>query len=122
MTETDLRHIFSKNLKSLRELRSLSQEEMAEKAGISIPYLSKIERCINWPSPNVLVNLAKALDVEVYVLFQEKLPIQCVDAQDVLAQFKKDIGVSLQKTVLKAINYSIETIGSHYLKGKKRPH
>ncbi|MDR2716928.1 MAG: helix-turn-helix domain-containing protein [Treponema sp.] len=69
MTGADLRHILSKNIKLLRKQRSLSQVELAEKADISIPFLSNIERGNKWPHPDTLTKLAEALGVEVYALF-----------------------------------------------------
>ncbi|MCL2382171.1 MAG: helix-turn-helix domain-containing protein [Treponema sp.] len=114
MTGTDLRHILSKNLKLLRGQKSLSQIELAEKANISIPFLSNIERSNKWPYPDTLVKLAKALDVEVYMFFLENKPPLPDSAQDTLEQFKKDIAVSLHKTISAAIDCSIETIASHY--------
>ena len=115
MTGADLRQILSKNLKSLRSQRSLSQIELAEKANISIPFLSNIERSNKWPHPDTLVKLAKALDVEVYMLFLEnQMPISD-DVQVTLAKFKKDIVISLHKTVAAAIDCSVDTISSHYI-------
>ena len=114
MTGADLRQILSKNLKSLRNQRSLSQIELAEKANISIPFLSNIERSNKWPHPDTLVKLAEALDVDVYILFLENpLPIPD-NAQEAVAKFKKDITTALHKTIAAAIDCSIETIGSHY--------
>jgi transcriptional regulator with XRE-family HTH domain len=69
MTGADLRQILSKNIKLLRKQRSLSQIELAEKADISIPFLSNIERGNKWPHPDTLTKLAEALGVEVYALF-----------------------------------------------------
>ncbi|MCL2722036.1 MAG: helix-turn-helix domain-containing protein [Treponema sp.] len=115
MTESDLRHILSKNIKTLRNQRSLSQIELAEKADISIPFLSNIERNIKWPHPKTLVKIAKALDVEVHVLFQKKKSTQSANAQDTIIKFKKDITVSLRKSVTAAINNSIESICTHYI-------
>ena len=114
MTEADLRQILSKNIKAFRSQRSLSQNELAEKASISIPFLSNIERAIKWPHPETLVKLAKALDVDVFMLFQDKMPPHPADVQNKLAQFKKDITVSLHKTVSAAIASSLEIISSHY--------
>jgi transcriptional regulator with XRE-family HTH domain len=115
MTEADLRQILSKNIKSLRSQRSLSQNELAQKAGISIPFLSNIERAVKWPHPATLVKLARALDVEAYTLFKEKVLAQSADAQNVLVQYKKDVSAALHKTVLAAIDNSLEVIGSHYI-------
>ena len=115
MTGADLRQILSKNIKSLRSQRSLSQIEMAEKADISIPFLSNIERGNKWPHPDTLVKIAKALDVEVSVLFQEKISPLPLVTQQSLGQFKKDISVSLHKKMSEAIDISLETISSHYI-------
>jgi nitrate reductase cytochrome c-type subunit len=62
-----------------------------------------------------LVKLAKALDVEVHILFLEKPPAVPVNVQDTLVKFKKDMSVSLHKTITTAIDCSLETIGSHYI-------
>jgi transcriptional regulator with XRE-family HTH domain len=89
--------------------------ELAEKADISIPFLSNIERSNKWPYPDTLVKIAKALGVEVYMLFRDTKPTLPENVRHILDQFKKDMGISLHKSVSIAINDSIETIGSHYL-------
>ena len=118
MTGAYLRQILSKNLKFLRSQRSLSQIELAEKANISIPFLSNIERSNKWPHPDTLAKLAEALGVEVYSLFQENTQPLPDNVKATLAQYKKDIAVSLHKTVSAAINCSIDTISSHYFEVK----
>jgi transcriptional regulator with XRE-family HTH domain len=115
MTEAALRHILSVNIKSLRSQRSLSQNELAVKADISIPFLSNIERAIKWPHPETLVKLARALDVEVHTLFTEKIPAQSVETRNNLVEYKKDVSAALHKTVLAAIENSLEVISSHYI-------
>jgi len=115
MTETDLRLILSKNIKSYRSQRSLSQSELAEKADISIPFLSNIERAKKWPHPETLVKLADALDVEVHMLFQKKKPPQPVNVRNTLAKYKKDLSVSLHKSVAATIESTLEIISSHYI-------
>ena len=115
MTEADLRHILSSNIKKFRSLRSLTQIELAEKANISIPFLSNIERSNKWPHPETLVKIAQALNVEVYMLFQEKLPDQSDNVRNTLVHYKNDVLFSMHKTVLAAIDNSIEAISSHYI-------
>ena len=94
--------------------------ELAEKADISIPFLSNIERNNKWPHPDTLAKIAKALDVEVYMLFQEKAPPLPAGAHNALKQFKKDVSVSLHKTISAAIDSSIEIISSHYIDDSKK--
>ena len=120
MTAAGLRQILSKNIKSLRNQRSLSQIELAEKADISIPFLSNIERGNKWPHPETLVKIAVALDVEVYTLFQEKTSPLPAIAREALVQFKNDVSVSLHKSIKAAIDTSLDTIGSHYIDNDKK--
>jgi transcriptional regulator with XRE-family HTH domain len=70
MEEQELRGILSGNIKRSRSKNKLSQLALAEKLNISTNFLSDIERCKAWISPNTLVKLASVLDVEPYELFK----------------------------------------------------
>jgi len=61
-----------KRIKNLREKRHLTQENLAEKAGISQDYLGKIEVCINRPGLKTIFKLAEAMGVEPYELLKFK--------------------------------------------------
>ncbi|GMO20802.1 MAG: hypothetical protein Pg6A_07700 [Termitinemataceae bacterium] len=82
MNEHELRGILSKNIKRCRQKNNLSQFALAEKLDISANFLSDIERCKAWLSPNTLVKLASVLDVEPYELFK---------ADALLSETEKDI-------------------------------
>ena len=69
MTGTDVRTILAKRIKALRRGKKFSQAQLAEKADISIPFLSAIERGTKWPYPETLAKLADALDVAIADLF-----------------------------------------------------
>jgi len=58
----DLRGKFGKHLRSIRLEKKLSQEELADKAGMHFTYISQIERGERNPSLVNLERLAKALD------------------------------------------------------------
>lgn len=60
-----------KNLRSIRKLKELTLEELAQKTGFSKGYLSKMENSDKAPPVSTLINLAKALDVSVSTLFGE---------------------------------------------------
>jgi XRE family transcriptional regulator, regulator of sulfur utilization len=51
-------------IKHLRDARALTQEELAEKAGITVAALSRIERNNAEPRPTTRRKLAKALGVD----------------------------------------------------------
>jgi transcriptional regulator with XRE-family HTH domain len=59
-----LRRILARNLKRLRTERGLSQEELADRAGLNRNYIGMIERRENAATVDTLEALAKALDVE----------------------------------------------------------
>ncbi len=52
-------------IKVWREFREMSQQELAEKAGISVPYLSQLETNKRTGSLEVLSSVAKALNVSL---------------------------------------------------------
>ena len=65
----DIRKALSNNIKKHRELQGLSQEKLAEKAGISSNMIKDIEGCRSWVSDKTLVKLATALKIDIYLLF-----------------------------------------------------
>jgi transcriptional regulator with XRE-family HTH domain len=64
-----LREIFAKNLRENRKKCSLSQEKLAEKAGVSTHYIAVIELAKNFPAADVIERLAEALGIDVQELF-----------------------------------------------------
>jgi transcriptional regulator with XRE-family HTH domain len=56
-------------IRAQREAAQVSVRQLAEKAGVSNPYLSQIERGLRKPSAEVLNQIAKALRVSAEVLY-----------------------------------------------------
>ena len=56
-------------IRAQREAAQVSVRQLAEKAGVSNPYLSQIERGLRRPSADVLSQIAKALRVSAEVLY-----------------------------------------------------
>ena len=100
MTGNDLRAILSKNIKLHRGYHGLSQAELAEKANISITFLSSIERGTKWPYPDTIVKIAKALKVEEFELFQQKKPITD-ETTTLIDRLVTDISASITKSIEK---------------------
>jgi transcriptional regulator with XRE-family HTH domain len=65
----DEKVLLGKRIKELRAARGLSQEQLAEKMGISPKYLSSIERSRENPTLEMLVKLAHGLGVQPVMLF-----------------------------------------------------
>ena len=70
MDENDSYELLGKRIKFLRENACLTQEKLAEKAGISLDYLGKIEVCINKPGIKTVLKLANALELPIKELFE----------------------------------------------------
>ena len=70
MNEVDFYIKLGKRIKFLREKEGLTQEKLAELAGISLDYLGKIEVNINKPGIKAILKLANALKTEPYNLFK----------------------------------------------------
>ena len=56
-------------IRSQREAAEVSLRQLAERAGVSNPYLSQIERGLRKPSADVLAQIAKGLRVSAEVLY-----------------------------------------------------
>lgn len=69
-----LRDTLAGNLKRLRQIAGLSQEELAMRADIDRTYMSSLERCKNAASVDVLERLARELNVDPVELLRALPP------------------------------------------------
>ncbi|RJQ30066.1 MAG: XRE family transcriptional regulator [Peptococcaceae bacterium] len=67
----ELNKILGKNIRQFREIKELTQEQLAEKAGLTGAYLGYIERGERNPSLETIDRIAKALQVEPVSLLQQ---------------------------------------------------
>src|ERR1700756_4606773 len=56
-------------IKAQREAAQVSVRQLAERSGVSNPYLSQVERGLRKPSADVLNQIAKALRISAEVLY-----------------------------------------------------
>ena len=90
MIGEDIKKALGQNIKYFRFHRQFSQADLAEKAGISITFLSNIERGLKYPKPQVLGQIAESLNIEVWQLFQRQIsPEERKDWVDRLASDMK---------------------------------
>ena len=59
----DIRTLFGDHLRKLRLTKKLTQEELADRAGMHSTYIGQIERGVRNPSLINLYKLAKALNI-----------------------------------------------------------
>lgn len=65
----DYKLLFAANVRRQRNKQDLTQEQLAQKAGITSNYLSKVERGISSPTLDVIVKIADGLNVNPAELF-----------------------------------------------------
>lgn len=79
------------SIKKLRKCKKLTQEQLAEKINIDPKNVSRLENGNNYPSPETLSSIAKALEVDVYELFVFKDTIPYDDMRkELLAAMQDD--------------------------------
>ena len=66
----DLKRVMATNLRRLRHAQELTQEELADRAGITPRYLGSIERAKVSATVTVLGQLAQGLDVDACELIR----------------------------------------------------
>jgi transcriptional regulator with XRE-family HTH domain len=69
--QTSARHLFAENLQRERKARGISQEKLAELAGLHRTYVGSVERGERNISIDNMERLAAALGVTVQVLLEE---------------------------------------------------
>lgn len=65
----ELKKQLGKNIQKQRKRLNLTQEKFAEIIGIDPKNVSKIENGNNYPSPETVTSIAKALNINLYELF-----------------------------------------------------
>jgi len=99
MNGQDVRELLGKRIHYFRKQRQLSQAALAEKADISVAFLSKIERGIKYPTSETISGIANGLEVELCDLFrQDEKP---ANYQNMLKRLQNDVMQTVE-TVFKA--------------------
>ncbi|MDR1323538.1 MAG: helix-turn-helix domain-containing protein [Candidatus Margulisbacteria bacterium] len=96
VSESSALRILGANVKQFRERLELSQAELAEKAEISIPFLSDVERGKKWISLYTMLKLANVFQVEIYELLKP-LTGWPANSAYLLEKYHEDIGHALAK-------------------------
>ena len=100
MNEIPIETVISENIKSLRKKLGWSQEFLAEKTGVSAPYITQIEVGKRTPSLDIVEKLAFALGVEYKTLFETTLNSTTIDS----IEFSKKL---LETKLISAITNTI---------------
>lgn len=104
----ELKKQLGENIKKYRRINKLTQEKLAEKVGVEIISISSIETGRYFPTPDNLVKISQALNVNLSDLFNFKDELNC---NDYLEQIQANLKIlSDDKTKLSAIDSFIKSI------------
>lgn len=77
-------------IRQQRERSAISLRKLAERAGISNPYLSQIERGLRKPSAEILKSIARALSISAETLFERAGLLEGRDIPDIETAIQSD--------------------------------
>ena len=97
-----------RRIKTARERKRLTQEQLAEQVDLSPMHVSVIERGVKLPKLETLINIANVLDVSADVLLQDvvhnQTKLYASEASDLINQLPKED----QRRVLVALRSFVE--------------
>ena len=68
------RATLGKRIRESRIRKGYTQQDLADRAGIGVVYISEIERGIKMPSLNIFIKIVDALDVSADYVLRDELP------------------------------------------------
>ena len=99
-------------IRQQRERTNLSLRRLAEKAGISNPYLSQIERGLKKPSAEILARISRALEISANSLYkraglidEDLAPVsvfEAIEADERLTGEQKKLLLDMYRTLVRA--------------------
>lgn len=102
MKGLEIRQILADNIKRLRKQRGLSQLKLANELDIAMTFVSDIENCKKWVSPETLAKLVSYFDVPVSELF------------DTPTLSKNDVSQIFIRTLTDELHKTIEIVGKRF--------
>ena len=69
MDEETFYNLIGKRIKYIRSKKGLTQEKLAERSGLSLDYIGKIEVNINKPGIKAILKISNGLNIHIKELF-----------------------------------------------------
>lgn len=117
MTQNDLRRILSSNIKFHRKRFLLTQEKLAERAGLSAQTINDIEGCRTWVSDKSLIKIAEVLSVTPAELLLSRMEAP-IDDKEREGQLKL---IRIKSEVQTAVRREIDSVFVKYGIGEEFP-
>jgi transcriptional regulator with XRE-family HTH domain len=101
----EIKNILGRNIKYFRFHKQISQAALAEKADISVTFLSNIERGKMFPKVETLSRITESLEVAVHELFRT----------DLVPEDNKEVINRLSEDITKNVNLAMTEVFKQYL-------
>lgn len=95
---SEIAEIMGQNIRQLRKQSGWTQEKLAEKAGISVPFMTQIELARKTASLDVIESIAKAFGVSYERLFKSNT-IENKDILYALRLLEKDLTAAITEEI-----------------------
>lgn len=95
---SEIAEIVGQNIRQLRKQSGWTQEKLAEKAGISVPFMTQIELARKTASLDVIGSIAKAFGVSYERLFKSNT-IENKDILYALRLLEKDLTAAITEEI-----------------------
>lgn len=103
-----LKRTLSRNLRTFRQAKKITQEQLEELSGISRYTISDIESCTTWPKDDTLEKLANSLDVKPTDFFNDSEN----PAKDI--SIREELFKQVKNTIKTTLNNALDDLTMTY--------
>lgn len=100
----DAKRLFGENLKKLRKSAELSQEQLAEKVGVSTKHIGALETGVSFVSSDLLEKFAELFNTSISTFFMEKTETPPTNYSPILEEIDKIVSKKMSIAMTTIIN------------------
>lgn len=108
----ELLETVAKHIRARRKLLGMTQDELAERVGLSTNYIAKLEIAMNAPSLPALCRLADALQVDVGALVTRAREFSHSDSAEAVGRMLELLTEQEEKFVVAQVECTVDLIVS----------
>ena len=95
-------------IRVIRISRNMTQEQLAEKAGISTTHVSVIERGVKTPQLDTFIDICNALEVSPDIILEDFVLVTSEKSVDEVSLLLKEQPADIQRRIINAIKAALQ--------------
>lgn len=115
MSKNAIYEKIGKRVKEAREKSRMTQADLAENVGVSVTYISSIERGLSFPRGEVLVGILNELNVSADFVFCDAVSASLKQKSCLLYDMIQCLPSSEQVKILEVVDLLVNQRGDNYL-------